>query len=71
MLGLKLIDNTDFEIESAIKEMYLYNENNLDLTIHKKKQKLFWDNYYDFYKFQTKNLIISPSFYNNNLDLFN
>ena len=69
-LGLKLLDNTQDEIEMAINDMYLYNEKKLDLMVQKEKQKQFWKKYYNIFKFNTKNLIICPSFFDKNKELF-
>tara|TARA_B100000963_G_C22585545_1_gene652914 strand:- start:444 stop:1631 length:1188 start_codon:yes stop_codon:yes gene_type:complete len=69
-LGLKLVDNTQDEIEMAIYDMYLYNEKKLDLMREKEKQKHFWKKYKDTFKFDTKNLIICPSFFDKNKELF-
>lgn len=69
-LGFKLSDNTQDEIEMAINDMYLYNEKKLNLRGEKEKQKQFWKEYYDICKFDTKNLIICPSFFDKNKELF-
>lgn len=66
---LQLIDNDNQEILNATKEMIELLENKLDFNAERNKQNNFWSMYSKFYG-QKDGVIISPSFFKANLDLF-
>ncbi len=66
---LQLIDNDNQEILNATKEMIELLKNKLDFNAERNKQNNFWNMYSKFYG-QKEGVIISPSFFKANLDLF-
>ena len=70
-LGYDLRGNSQKEVGDAVKAMHLYMENKIDLKPHRIIQQKFWDIFNKHYDFDTKELVICPSFYNNNSSLFN
>ena len=66
---LQLIDNDNQEILNATKEMIELLKNKLDFNAERNKQNNFLNMYAKFYG-QKEGVIISPSFFKANLDLF-
>ena len=66
---LQLIDNNNQEILNATKEMMELLENKLDFNAERNKQNTFWNMYAKFYG-QKEGIIISPSFFHSNSELF-
>ena len=66
---LQLIDNDNQEILNATKEMIKLLENKLDFNAERNKQNSFWNMYAKFYG-QKEGIIISPSFFHSNPELF-
>lgn len=65
-----LYENTDAEIENATINMYLYNEKKLDIKTLKDKQKNFWNNHFKYFNVDTRDMIICPTFFEQNMNLF-
>ena len=65
-----LYENTDLEIENATINMYLYNENKLDIKSLKDKQKNFWNSHFKYFNVDTRDMIICPTFFEQNMNLF-
>ena len=70
MMGYELIENTDEEIKEATINMNNLLDNKFDLKFINKEQAQFWNIYMDSFKFDTKKLIICPTFFKKNLSLF-
>lgn len=67
----KLLENSKEEILDSVKEIYnLVEKNNFDLEKEKKKQSTFWNMVKESYGFRPKNVVISPSFFEKNPNLF-
>ena len=68
--GYKSVDNTEDEILEATKEMIeLIEYQSLDLDFERKKQENFWNTHANFYESKS-GIIISPSFFKKNIELF-
>ena len=68
--GYDLIENTDDEIKEATINMNNLLDNKLDLKFINNEQAQFWNIYMNSIKFDTKELIICPTFFKKNLSLF-
>ena len=67
----QLVDNTEDEIlEATIEMIKLIDNKCLNLKIEVMKQNKFWKIYQNFYG-SKKDMIISPSFFQKNIELFN
>ena len=71
----QILENSSEDILNSVKEMYnLYDKNILDFNKEKNKQIKFWDMVEEYYGYKhgykPRNLIISPSFYEKNFNLF-
>ena len=67
----QLVDNTEDEIlEATIEMIKLIDNKCLNLKFEVMKQNKFWKIYQDFYG-SKKDMIISPSFFQKNIELFN
>ena len=64
-----MVDNNNQEILNATKEMMELLENKLDFNAERNKQNNFWNMYAKFYG-QKEGIIISPSFFHSNSELF-
>lgn len=69
-MGYIPIENNSLEIKNATISMLNLIKNDLDLKNEKKNQIEFWDIYKKYYKFNTDDLIICPSFFKENKKLF-
>lgn len=70
MMGYELIENTDKEIKDATTNMNNLLDKKLNHKLIRKEQEKFWNNYKNNYNFDTNELIICPTFFKNNLSLF-
>ena len=69
--GYIYVDNTEDEILDATKEMIeLIEYQSLDLDFERKKQENFWNTYANSHGYKN-GIIISPSFFKKNIELFN
>ena len=66
----EMFENTDEEIKEATINMNNLLDNKLDLKFINKEQAQFWNIYMNNIKFDTKELIICPTFFKKNLSLF-
>ena len=66
--GYRLIDNTEKEILEATKEMYdlMYNNIKTDITAQEK----YWDMHKSYFKWRPKSIMMSNTFFNENIKLF-
>tara|TARA_B110000483_G_scaffold238115_1_gene314130 strand:- start:132 stop:1325 length:1194 start_codon:yes stop_codon:yes gene_type:complete len=68
--GYKCVDSTEDEILEATKEMIELTEHqSLDLDFERKKQVNFWNTHANLYGLKS-GIIISPSFFKKNIELF-
>jgi len=70
MMGYELIENTDKEIKEATTNMNNLLDKKLNQKQIRKEQEKFWNNYKNNYDFDTKELIICPTFFKSNSSLF-
>tara|TARA_B100001057_G_scaffold489328_1_gene575372 strand:+ start:237 stop:1433 length:1197 start_codon:yes stop_codon:yes gene_type:complete len=68
--NFKLVNNSPEEIKLAIINMHNYICGNLDINKEIQNQKNFWKKFDIKYGFQPNKTIICPSFYQNNISLF-
>ena len=66
--GYKLIDNTEKEILDATKEMYdlTYNDIRTNIALQEK----YWDIHKSYFKWRPKSIMMSNTFFNENIKLF-
>ena len=68
--GYIAIENDSLEIKNATISMLNVIDNNVDFKNEKENQIEFWNIYKNYYEYKTDDLIICPSFFEKNKELF-